>query len=78
MALETITVYYIPNQINNDGRWYIKDYFGEVLNSFSKKKQAKRAAKRFAKDRAKASGSTVKLKIFDTRDDLSEVKKFNP
>lgn len=60
---ETVKVYYIENQDISGGRWYVKDQYGDNLNSFSKKKQAVLAAKRFTKDRAKATGVKSKLVI---------------
>lgn len=75
---EKITVYYLKNQDIQGGRWYIKDNFGEILNSFSKKKNAISNARRFSKDRAKAIGAVVKLNIMNKDGSHSKTHKYTP
>lgn len=75
---ETTTVYYIENQDISGGRWYVKDQYGENLNSFSKKEQAVLAAKRFTKDRATATGAPAKLVIKKKDGSISKSHKYKP
>lgn len=75
---EKVTVYYIENRDIRGGRWYFKDNFGDELNSFSKKATAVTAAKRFAKDRAKAIGAVVRLDIEKKDGSLSKSHKYTP
>lgn len=75
---ETITVYYLENQDIQGGRWYIKDNFGDILNSFSKKKNALSNARQFAKDRAKSIGAVVKLDVMKKDGSFSQSHKYTP
>lgn len=76
--LETITVYYLKNQDVSGGRWYVKDYFGEILGDYSKKRSALDSARQFAKDRAKASGAATKLVIKNKDGSVSDSHKYRP
>lgn len=75
---EKITVYYIKNQDISGGRWYIKDNFGDILNSFSKKRTAVDNARQFAKDRAKSIGANVRLVIMNKDGSHSKTNDYKP
>lgn len=75
---EKITVFYLENQDIRGGRWYIKDNFGDILNDFSKKKNAVSSARQFSKDRAKSIGDNVRLVIMNKDDSHSKTQDYKP
>lgn len=75
---EKVTVFYLKNQDVPGGRWYLKDNFGEVLNTYSHKKSAVEQARQFSKDRAKSIGDVVKLVIMNKDDSVGKTHKYTP
>lgn len=75
---ETISVIYVSNKDFEGGMWYVEDQYKDIIGEHTTKEEAVLSAKRFAKDRATATGAKSRLEIEKKDGSISKVHTYEP